>query len=209
MPLYEYRRNAENTVHISDGARAALVFGTEATVAHIAAVIAERRQTAGRPIAVACDGWYGVDWPVLATGLAHNSNQPGLRVELRHINTIFKSPDELARYKTPFITDDPAFGMVNKEGTIADLLDAGQVASLLTELAQLKSTQPGSPDAMVVFGCGAAAPALAAAYDLVFYFDKHKGILAQTGMIRCGIGKDSTNAGKIDRPLQLVPDGSR
>ena len=60
MALYEIKRNAENRIRIAPALAQAVVDGPDAVVAAIVAAIRQRQAAAGRRVAVACDGWYGV-----------------------------------------------------------------------------------------------------------------------------------------------------
>ena len=53
MPLYEYYKNAENKVILSDKAKSDITTGTQKVADRIAEVLGG---------AAAMDGWYGVDW---------------------------------------------------------------------------------------------------------------------------------------------------
>ena len=152
MPLYEGRHNAENKIRISRPARESILCGAEKTIAHMADVIAAADG------AVALDGWYGVDFAAIIKAL----RDAGVTAEFVNVNTLFRSAEELAAYKKPFLTDDPGFGYCNMEGRLIDLMDSKRVAELK------KSLKKG----MVVHGYGAAIPELFDAYAVTYYLDK-------------------------------------
>lgn len=158
MPLYECRTNAENSIQVPDAVREAVVYGTDATIAAIADAVTAKSAALGRPAAVAFDGWYNIDWPAIVGAM----RAAGLAVEAISINTVFRPMAEIDAYKRTYITDDPCFGLCNTDGAIEDLMDAGKLAALRARLAS----------GLLVYGPGATVPALADAYDLVFYFDK-------------------------------------
>jgi len=152
MPLYEGRHNVENRIRISEEARKTVICGTDAVIADIAAAI---KAADG---AVALDGWYGVDFADVVCRL----KAAGVEAEFVSAVTLYKTAEEIAVYKQPFITDDPAFGYCNMDGRIIDLMDGAKVAALKETLTK----------GIVVYGYGAAVPALFDSYAKTFYFDK-------------------------------------
>lgn len=152
MPLYEGRHNAENRISISESAQNDVLCGTEACIAQIVGTIG--RATG----AVALDGWYGVDFSQIVAAL--KGVNPAL--EFIPVHSIFQSPEQIAVYKQPFITDDPGFGYCNMDGRILDLIDPDKLVALRSKLKA----------GVVVYGCGAAIPELFDAYAATYYFDK-------------------------------------
>ena len=77
-----------------------------------------------------------------------------------------KTKAEIEAYKKRF-TDigDPGFGWVNLDGKEEEIMQAEKVAALREQLGAAQAN-------LVVYGPGAAVPALVDSYDLVFYFDK-------------------------------------
>ncbi len=171
MALYEIRRNAENQIILGKNERESIVIGSKNVVRAIMQVITERQIQVRRPVTVAFDGWYGVDWAAITKTLRGAAKQAGKDICFRSVNAVFKDSLALARYKQAFITDDPCFGQVNTNGHLSDMLDAGKVDGLRNELRSAQKDKHG-PVAVVAFGTGAAVPELSEAYDLCFYFDK-------------------------------------
>lgn len=169
MPLYECRKNAENRIEVAAGHRDALVLGSAACARHLVAQIQARNAAAKHPVAVAFDGWYGIGWQGVNAAVAAAAQAAGLAVEFIPASRLFKSPADIAAYKRPYIGDDPSFGVVNTDGRLADLLDAGKVAALKRDL---EAKRPATAAVKIVFGPAAAVPGLDAAYGLVAYFDK-------------------------------------
>ena len=170
MPLYEDRRNAVNHIAVSPQIAASLAIGPQSAARALVQALAARSAAAGRRIAASLDGWYGVPWNDLAQLLRVAADEAGFALEIVAATTLFRSTAEIASYKTRYIlTGDPGFGWVNDQGTVADLMDATKVASLLKRLDADKRERTG---AVLVLGNGAGAPALDAAYDLRAYADK-------------------------------------
>ena len=159
MPLYEDRRNAQNRISVSEACRASVVTGTNA----VAARILEAVRSLKRPAVVAFDGWYGIDWAAVIASL-RDADTDGTIADCRSMHEAFLDAPARAAYKQKYITDDPAFGYVNDDGRIEELLDGEKVAALKAELAARKGT-------VVLYGPGAATELLADVTDLVFYFD--------------------------------------
>jgi hypothetical protein len=167
MPLYESRKDAENRITVSTECRDALVIGPEAVIAAIVRLIATRPDPA-RPLRLACDGWYDIDWPAITALLQQQAGAAGITITCRPITGVFQPREAIEAYKRQFTeTDDPGFGVVNTDGHISDLMVPSQVEALRADLLQATGV-----DAVIVYGAGAAVPALADAYDLRCYFDK-------------------------------------
>jgi hypothetical protein len=117
MPLHESRRNAENRIEIEAAHREAITSGAGPVVGKILGLIAER-QDASRPMRMALDGWYGVDWDSLVSVLRERGSDAGLNLDIRAALELFRPREEIEAYKAPFVeTGDPGFGVVNVEGT--------------------------------------------------------------------------------------------
>lgn len=168
MPLYEYRKNATNVVTLPAQARQEIVSGTGSVLSSMIRLLREK-QPVGGPVTAAVEGWYGVDWAALKSGLQAEAQAQQLSLEIIDASGLFQSPAAIEAYRRPFVTDDPSFGRVNGQGVLQDILVPEKVAALKRRLegggAQITS------DALLVLGPGAAVPALASAYDLRFYAD--------------------------------------
>jgi hypothetical protein len=167
MPLYESRKNTENHIDLKPEWRDAIVIGPDKVIAEMIRVIAAAA-AGGRPVRVALDGWYGIDWAAVVPALEKQAAKDGLKIACRPILAAFKSREEIADYKRAFTeTTDPGFGVVNTDGHIIDLLDPAKLAALRAELSA-----PAGVDALIVYGPGSAVPQLDDLLDLRFYFDK-------------------------------------
>lgn len=161
MPLYEYRKNAENLVTISDTTRNALVTGTSAVVEHLVRQLRDGRSR------LALDGWYGVNWTQLRRDLAARAKEEQLDLEVVSTAGLFLSAEKIDAYRRPFVGEDPSFGRVNGDGQFKDIMDPEAVAALAARLGE----RPGAGKALVVIGPGASVDALAEHYDLRCYVD--------------------------------------
>ncbi len=167
MPLYESRKFAENRIEVAPEWRDALTTGPEKVVEAMVRTITSRDNST-RPLRIAFDGWYNIDWPAVIGALEQAAGNAGLKVAFRPITPVFLPREQIDQYKRTFTeTDDPGFGVVNADGHIADLMAPEEVAALRAGLAHWQGL-----DAAIVYGAGAAVPELADLYDLVFYFDK-------------------------------------
>src|SRR5262245_4784489 len=167
MPLYEYRKNATNRVVVPPSVRQEIVCGTKPVLDQIFALIREKR-TQGKPACISIDGWYGVDWAELETGLRDTAQALGITLEIVSIAGLFLSTAEIEAYRRPHTTDDPSFGYVNSKGVLEDILDPAKVAALK---ARLSDRNKLPLDLVAVVGPGAAVSALEGLYDLRFYAD--------------------------------------
>jgi hypothetical protein len=168
MPLYEYRKNAVNRVTVSREVQQGIVCGTPPVLSRILELLPGKKKRS-RVVTAAIDGWYGVDWAGLKTGLNKAAKLEGVSVEIISSAELFCSRQKIEDYRRPFVGDDPSFGKVNGRGTLEDILDEKKVAALKK---RLRSRAPTSKaDILLVVGPGAAVEALEKLYDLRFYAD--------------------------------------
>lgn len=165
MPLYEYKKNAENRIELPEEHRKEFVAGNGAI--HTAIIERARAASAEKPARLAIDGWYGVNFEQMIQELTDAARGAGLTVEALHTNTLFKPAGDIAEYRKSYETDDPSFGWVNDNGVIEDVMDEGAVQALAARLRGHDSTS----DIVVVYGPGATVAALEKEYDLRVYAD--------------------------------------
>ena len=168
MPLYEYRRNAANSIAVPDGVRDKIVSGTQAVLAQIVQLAREASKLRGVS-AFAIDGWYGVDWAGLVAGLREAAAAHDLGLEIFSTAALYLPAVDIDRYRRPFVTEDPSFGRVNSEGRLEDILDQAEIAKLQLQLTQRPRSR--QPTALAVVGPGATVQDLSDLYDLRFYAD--------------------------------------
>lgn len=161
MPLYEDRRNAQNRIRVSDSCRASVTEGKIPAVRVILREAARIRTDKNRPAVIALDGWYGIDWESIAAAFREEAPD----TETFSMHSCFVPAETRTAYKKPFITDDPAFGSVNENGRIEDLLDRGEIAALNEKF---RSTGRD----LLLYGCGAATVLLDPQPDVIVYCDK-------------------------------------
>lgn len=157
MPLYEDKHNAENVIRISEESKESAVFGTDKVVAFIA----DELQAKGT---AALDGWYGVDYQAITERVRLEMERRGTDCEFIDASTLYITQEELAKYKQPYVTDDPGFGYVNDSGVISDIMNADKLKALCDELEQAQKP-------VMVYGFGAAVPELSGKYQRIFYLD--------------------------------------
>ena len=133
MPLYEYRKNANNSVPLPPEAQKSILVGTAAVLAEIATLLKKLSQKKGC-VTAALDGWYGVNWALLKEELALAAKAQGLSLHLVFTGELFKAEAEIEIYRKPYVTDDPSFGRVNKNGILEDILDVQKIADLKNRL---------------------------------------------------------------------------
>jgi len=155
MPLYEYKKNAENHIRLPKAMSENIICGSKEVLKSIAAKIA----SVGNGLVV-FDGWYGVDWNRMITEL--KAELPDVR--FAHSATLFKAPDIIDEYRKPFLTDDPGFGWVNDQGVLEDIMEKEKIDSF-------RQTTLKDNTVVVLYGPGSAIKSLASTAKLVFYFD--------------------------------------
>ena len=159
MPLYEYRKNAENRIPFTPTDPDDLVCGNAAVAARILA------EAAGLS-SLAIDGWYGVDWPSLIAAVDAEAQKSGRKIQWTSTSTLFLPATQLEEYRRKFIGEDPSFGWVNRDGCFEDIIDPVKACALADVLRE------GADGSLhIVYGPGAACPALADAAGKVVYCD--------------------------------------
>jgi len=167
MPLYEYRKNATNRIAVPPSVRHEIVCGTGPVLDRIFALIL-RKRLSGQVAFISIDGWYGVDWAGLRTGMREAAQALDVKLEIVSTAGLFKGASEIEAYRRPHVTDDPSFGYMNSKGILEDIIDPAKVAALKARLTSRKGL---SLDVVAVVGPGAAVSALEGLYDLRFYAD--------------------------------------
>lgn len=157
MPLYEYRKNAENAIPCEKFNSNSFFEGN--------ARIAERLLTeAEGEHSIVIDGWYGVNWDTIKEAV---ESAAGSR-ELKWISTsgLFRDKDALSAYRKKYIGEDPSFGWANREGCFGDILDWEKVKQLAAELGDRAGN-----GLTIVYGPAAAVPELKAKAGKSVYCD--------------------------------------
>jgi predicted NBD/HSP70 family sugar kinase/mannose-6-phosphate isomerase class I len=131
------------------------------------------------------DGYQGVFWQNIIEGLDEELSKRGKKARWFHIDSAFKSPEELDQMLEPYLGgDDPLFGKVTEKNLI-DWFD--------TEKLNLIKPDP-SADINILIGCGASLGKWEAP---IVYFDLPKNELqfrARAGMTsNLGVKKQIDN----------------
>ncbi len=159
MPVYESIKNADNKIIISSKNRDSVVFGWEEVVSSLS-------ELAGRGSKnIALDGWYGINFGKIAKALTKCLEEQGRDVLLIPATKLYVSREEIIAYNQPYVTDDPGFGKVNKNGRIEDIMSSEAVNTVKEKLAR-KENQVG-----IIYGTGAGIQAFAELLDVTCYID--------------------------------------
>lgn len=155
MPLYEYKKNAENRISLPKGMEKNIFCGSKEVIKSITSKIRSLKNGL-----VLFDGWYGINWGKIVTQL-----KVGLPdAQFTNIVSLFKPIEMIEKYRKPFITDDPGFGWVNDKGIVEDLIDEEKITSFRQSV--LKATRIN-----ILYGAGSAVKSLVSDAELVYYFD--------------------------------------
>ena len=114
MPVYESIKNADNKIKISAKNKDSVIFGWDKVISALAAKV----KSGARVIAL--DGWYGINFEKIACAIAKEISEEVTLVPAREL---FLSREEIIAYNAPFVTEDPGFGKVNKNGVIEDIMN--------------------------------------------------------------------------------------
>jgi len=155
MPLYEYKKNAENHISLPGSMKEKIFSGSQTVLK----AIAEKISTTKDGI-ILFDGWYGVNWeaiiPTLKTMLP--------AVTFTNSSTLFKSQEEIDEYRKSYLTDDPSFGWVNDSGLLEDLMSQKKIDVY-------KQTTKKEGKINILYGPGSAVKSLISDVKLIYYFD--------------------------------------
>lgn len=155
MPLYEYKKNAENQIRLSKGMEKNIFCGSKEFLTSITGKINSIKNGL-----VLFDGWYGIDWEKIITQL--KSELPD--AQFTNVANLFKSVETINDYRRPYVTDDPSFGWVNDTGIIEDLMDDGKITLFKKSVSDCVRIN-------VLYGAGSAIKSIASEAKLVYYFD--------------------------------------
>lgn len=164
MAIYECRENNENHIKISKDACESVIFGTKKVVSGICNAFSSNQ---GK-LKIAFDGWYGIEWDSILEKIVKACSEMGVSIETIHSSANFLNKEGLERYKQKFITEDPAFGWENLDGTIEDILDSKKTK----QTKDIFDNNDFSSDVLIIYGPGCTAGGLADSCDLIYYFDK-------------------------------------
>ncbi len=164
MNIYECRENNENYIKICNDAKNSVFFNTDIVISGICNAI----EAGNGKMKIAFDGWYGIDWDFILRKVGKVCSGRGISIEKQHAGNLFIKKSELKKYKKAFITEDPAFGWENLDGTLKDILDHRKIENFKSRLEDNKF----KADVLIAYGPGCAAGMLDECYDLIFYFDK-------------------------------------
>ncbi len=153
MPVYESIKNADNKIKISAKNKDSVIFGWDKVVNALAAKL----KSGARVIAL--DGWYGINFEKIACAIAKEISE---EVTLIPARELFLSREEIIAYNVPFVTEDPGFGKVNKNGVIEDIMNPVAIENAKAKL---------SDGVSIIYGMGACVKALAEAVDVKCYVD--------------------------------------
>ena len=174
MPLYENDRNAENRIKVKKEWSDAIVFGSQETLNAMIEVFRDFMEKNKSCVRVAFEGWYAIDWQSILSFLQRVLDREGMASSMVHVNSIFKSQAEIEKYKQPFLSDDPSFGIVNQKGVLRDILDDSKLKLMKEKLTELEGSDINHRQVYIVYGPGSAIPELNGLFDLRFYFDTTK-----------------------------------
>lgn len=155
MPLYEYKKNAENRIRLSKGMEKNIFCGSKEFHTSITDKIGSIKNGL-----VLFDGWYGIDWDKIISQLKIELPD----AQFTNAASLFKPIEVIEDYRRPFVTDDPSFGWVNDKGIMEDIMDGEKIASF--KQSMLKEGKLN-----VLYGSGSAIKSLASEAKLIYYFD--------------------------------------
>jgi len=161
-----------------------------------------KRDSSKKRYFLAFDGFIGVGWEKKISDLKRVLKGRGLVVKDVDISSGYKSSDEIEKMVSPFLPDDPVFGIVFN-GRIDNFLDEKKLKELRKSLKTLKE------NVVICFGCGAANKWLIDLYDFIFYFDltrEEVGKRSKRGGVNpLGLRRKTKKEGKEDSsPIYLA-----
>ena len=89
MPLYEYRKNAENLLPLPEKTRNSITVGSADSCRRLLDELVAKMATGGSGVLL-IDGWYGVDWRSLRAGLTEAAGALGRNVVVASTAGLFR-----------------------------------------------------------------------------------------------------------------------
>ncbi len=171
---------AVNRPHLPWHVLDSIVWGTDAVLGFLGDLPqshAGRRLRSGAYL-LALDGYVGIDWDEVVSGLRSTLESRHCEVALYDMSTCYQVSSQLDQMFVPYLSANPQkdpVGLFGRlfEGDITDLYDPAKVKALIATLQQVRGRpdSPTTPEMHIVYGCGAAAGKLADLYDAVVYCD--------------------------------------
>jgi len=124
---------------------------------------------------VAIDGFTGVPWAKIISGIKKSLESSGLNVRAMNISSCCKSPEEIEDMTDPYLKNDKSFGIVYK-GKLKDFFNGACLEGFKEEIKRYKAKHAKNSErdltgVVIVYGCGAALPFLKKLYDIILYID--------------------------------------
>lgn len=159
MPVYESEKNATNFIKVKEDTKNSAMFGWQQVIDYLAGVAIDRGGN------VALDAWYGTEVEDVAKALkdAILLKKPDINIEVYSTRELFVERQKIIEYNAPYVTEDPGFGRVNRNGTLEDIFDGEKLEALKKALQSDKK--------YIVYGEGASAVPLKPFFKLVAYVD--------------------------------------
>ena len=174
--IYYTLDEALNFPKISEKLIKSVVTGLGQSCQFLSEIIGNKIKSEKKNCIIAVDGFIGVEWKNIISGIRKSLEKSGLSVRTIDISSFYKSPEEIENMVNPYLNSDNTFGVVYK-GKLKDFFNVTYLKKLKEKLRKniksYKTKQTGSDfaDVTVVYGCGAFQPFLKDFYDFILYLD--------------------------------------
>ena len=89
MPLYEDRNHAQNKIQFDPELAAQIVIGFRPAIKEIVNLAREMSVAKNRPVTLAFDGYYGIDWRSVIDLCFETADEADLSLEASSINEVW------------------------------------------------------------------------------------------------------------------------
>ena len=135
MPLYEYRRNAENHLQVDDAIKDSLVVASKQSLTPLSPRSLNWLVNVV-PVFFVMRGTASICLQCMQCSGGCRSRRLSLTINIISSHTLFQTPQQIDDYRKPYVGEDPSFGWVNDSGMMADILDTEAVAQVASNNAK-------------------------------------------------------------------------
>ena len=146
-----------------------VVAGTGQVLQKIAEIASRGTKSGDRPVVI-LDGYLGVAWDSITTGIIRLLASQGISVQSVDASSCWKTVESVETMVSPCLNADPYFGRVF-DGTLLCFFDRARLASVRRQIRRWNRGGRNSCDVVIVYGCGADLLTTGCSNRMLFYFD--------------------------------------
>ena len=171
MTYYTYDE-ALNFLKISGKQIKPIITGLNESCQFLSEMISNKIKSNNKNCIIAIDGFIGIEWENIISGLRNSLERSNLSVRTVDISSFYKSPDEIENMVNPYLKSDNSFGVVYT-GKLKDFFNITHLKELKEKIKVYKTKRNNDNliDVTIIYGCGTVQPFLKNLYDFILYLD--------------------------------------